>query len=68
MGWIDTGHDEPLFTNDVTLLLASILPKRSWTEKIAFGNKYYEVMKRKLNILDIMMYREFGARKARLST
>ena len=31
-------HNELLSTNYVTLLLGLILPKHSWTKKIAFGN------------------------------
>ena len=52
-----------LFTNHVTFLLSLILPKSSWTKKIAFENKYYGVMKQKLSFLGIMTYRRFGARK-----
>ena len=43
---METNHDELLY---VTLLLGLILPKHSRTKKIAFGNKYKEVMKQKLS-------------------
>ena len=67
MGCIKTAHDEPLFTNHVILLLSLILPKCSWSKKIAFGNKYYGEMKQKLSFWDKIMYRRSGARK-RLSS
>ena len=65
---METIHNEPLFKNHVTLLFGLILPKRSWTKKIAFGNKYYGVMKQKLSFFNIMMYRRFVPRKLRLSS
>ena len=67
-GLYGNNHDEPHFTNHVTLLLSLILPKRSWIKKIAFGNKYYGVMEENLSFLDIVMYRRLGARKGRLSS
>ena len=45
---MESVHDESLFTNHVPLLLGLILPKRSWTKKIAFGNKHYSEKKRKI--------------------
>ena len=45
-------HDEAFFTSHVILLFGLILPKRSWTKAINFGNKYYGVMKQKLSFLD----------------
>ena len=47
MGGKETDHDEPLFTNQATLLIGLILPKRSRTNKIAFRNNYYGVIKQK---------------------
>ena len=44
-----------------------ILPKRSWTKKIAFGNTSYSMIKEKWSFLDIMMYRRCGARKVKLT-
>ena len=63
MGCIEADYDEPLFENHVILLLGLILLKCSWTKKIAFGNKYYGVMKEKLSFLDKIMSRRFSARK-----
>ena len=64
---IETNYDKLLFTNHDILLLSFILPKRSMTKKIAFGNKYYGVMNKKLSFLTIMMYRRFGEKKVKLS-
>ena len=49
MGCMESDNDEFLITNHVTLLFDLILPKRSRTKKITFGNKYYGVMKQKLS-------------------
>ena len=63
MGCMETDHDEPLFIKHLTLLLSLILPKGSWTKKITFGNKCCGVIKQKLSLFSIKMYRRFGARK-----
>ena len=68
MDCMEADYDKPFFTNYVTLLLCLILPKHSWRKKIAFGNKYYEVIKQKLSFFDLTMYRRFGTRKVRLSS
>ena len=67
-GCMETNHDKFLFNNHATLLLSLILPKCSWTKKIAFRNMYYDVMKQKVSSLDIMVHRRFGTRKVRLSS
>ena len=67
MDCMESDHNKPLFTNHVTSLLGLILPKRSWTKKITFGNQNYGVMKEKFSFLD-MMYRGVGTRKKRLSS
>ena len=66
MGCMESNHYESLFLNYVKLLLGLILPKRSWTKQIDFGQKYYGVMKEKF--FDIIRNRRFGTRKVRHST
>ena len=34
---MESDHDEPLFTNNVTLLLDLILPKHFWKKKLLLG-------------------------------
>ena len=60
MDCMESNCDKPDFTNHGTLLLCLILSKCSSTKKIAFGNKYYRVMKRKLSFLDMMVYRRLA--------
>ena len=48
MSYIETDYDKLLYTNGLIML------KRYWIKKVAFGNKYYEMIKQKLGFFGLI--------------